>query len=150
MYRIDAKHNIYLSRGDDFSFSYPVRLSKDSETIKFNSTDNCALDFYLFYPNSLNYEYVLRKTFRTDGITIVNVCGESKSRTTFSKNVMDDRGNIIIHIDSKDTMRIAPGQYKYQIRVQLYDPKTEDIKIKTITNRYDFFVIEDDLSNRVW
>ena len=107
------------------------------------------LFFYIFLPNSINYEFVLRKTFKTDGEIITEIVDEYESEVTTGNDNIDKNGNIIVRLTPSDTMSIRPGQYKYQIRVQVLD-EDENLVLKTVTNRKDFYVIEDDYSDRVW
>lgn len=150
MYRVDQHKNIYLSRGDDFSYTFPVYVDNSETAYKFEKNDNCMLFFYIFIPNSINYEFVMKKTFGTDGNIITEFCDDkSPSTTSDNTNIIDDNGNIIVRLTEDDTMKIFPGQYKYQIRVKVKD-ETGNLVLKTVTNRKDFYVIEDDYSNRVW
>ena len=62
MYRIDQHKNIYLSRGDDFSYTFPVYVDNSETAYKFEKNDGCMLFFYIFIPNSINYEFVMKMT----------------------------------------------------------------------------------------
>lgn len=148
MYRVDQSKNIYLSRGDDFSYTFPVYVDNNTTPYHFTPTDGCMLFFYIFLPNSINYQYVLRKTFQTDGEIITELMGEDPESSSGNQNI-DSDGNIIVRLDSSDTMSILPGEYKYQLRVKVLD-SNDNLVLKTVTNRKDFYVIEDDYSNRVW
>lgn len=148
MYRVDQSKNIYLSRGDDFSYTFPVYVDNSTTPYHFTPTDGCMLFFYIFLPNSINYQYVLRKTFQTDGEIITELMGEDPESSSGNQNI-DSDGNIIVRLDSSDTMSILPGEYKYQLRVKVLD-SNDNLVLKTVTNRKDFYVIEDDYSNRVW
>ena len=106
------------------------------------------LFFYIFIPNSINYEFVMKKTFGTDG-SVTTEFSNDKSSTTKVLNNIDDKGNITVTLTEEDTMKIFPGQYKYQIRVKVKD-SSGNLVLKTVTNRKDFYVIEDDYSNRIW
>ena len=149
MYRIDQHKNIYLSRGDDFSYTFPVYVDNSKTAYQFVETDGCMLFFYIFLPNSINYEFVLRKTFKTDGDTITDFENDDDPQTTSGNQNIDDKGNIIVKLTPEDTMSILPGEYKYQIRVRVRDANN-NLVLKTVTNRKDFYIIEDDYSNRVW
>ena len=149
MYRVDQHKNIYLSRGDDFSYTFPVYVDSSETAYHFEANDGCMLFFYIFLPNSINYEFVLRKTFKTDGEIITDIVGSDFPDTTYDNDNIDEKGNIIIRLTPDDTMAILPGEYKYQLRVQVLDADN-NLVLKTVTNRKDFYVIEDDYSNRVW
>lgn len=149
MYRVDQHKNIYLSRGDDFSYTFPVYVDNSETAYQFVEADGCMLFFYIFLPNSINYEFILRKTFKTDGDIVTDFENEDDPQITSGNQNIDSKGNIIVRLTPKDTMSILPGQYKYQIRVQVLDENNE-LVLKTVTNRKDFYVIEDDYSNRVW
>lgn len=149
MYRVDQHKNIYLSRGDDFSYTFPVYVDNSETAYHFEENDGCMLFFYIFLPNSINYEFVLRKTFKTDGEIITDIVGSDFPDTTYDNDNIDEKGNIIIRLTPDDTMAILPGEYKYQLRVQVLDADN-NLVLKTVTNRRDFYVIEDDYSNRVW
>ena len=90
----------------------------------------------------------MKKTFGTDG-SVTTEFNNDKSSTTKILNNIDDKGNIIVRLTEEDTMKIFPGQYKYQIRVKVKD-SSGNLVLKTVTNRKDFYVIEDDYSNRIW
>ena len=149
MYRVDQSKNIYLSRGDDFSYTFPVYVDNSTTPYHFTPTDGCMLFFYIFLPNSINYQYVLRKTFKTNGEIITDIMGNDFSDVTYDNDNIDEKGNIIVRLTPDDTMSILPGEYKYQLRVQVLD-EDDNLVLKTVTNRKDFYVIEDDYSNRVW
>lgn len=149
MYRVDQHKNIYLSRGDDFSYTFPVYVDNEKTAYHFEQDDGCMLFFYIFLPNSINYEFVLRKTFKTDGEIITEIVDEYESEVTTGNDNIDENGNIIVRLTPNDTMSIRPGQYKYQIRVKVLD-EDNNLVLKTVTNRKDFYVIEDDYSDRVW
>lgn len=148
MYRVDQHKNIYLSRGDDFSYTFPVYVDNSETAYKFEKNDGCMLFFYIFIPNSINYEFVMKKTFGTDGSVITEFSNDKASTTKVINNI-DDKENIIVTLTEEDTMKIFPGQYKYQIRVKVKD-SAGNLVLKTVTNRKDFYVIEDDYSNRIW
>lgn len=149
MYRVDQSKNIYLSRGDDFSYTFPVYVDNSTTPYHFTPTDGCMLFFYIFLPNSINYQFVLRKTFKTNGEIITDIMGNDFSDVTYDNDNIDEKGNIIVRLTPDDTMSILPGEYKYQLRVQVLD-EDDNLVLKTVTNRKDFYVIEDDYSNRVW
>lgn len=149
MYRIDQHKNIYLSRGDDFSYTFPVYVDNSETAYQFVETDGCMLFFYIFLPNSINYEFVLRKTFKTDGDIITDFKNDDDPQTTSGNQNIDAKGNIIVRLTPEDTMSILPGEYKYQLRVRVRD-ENNNLVLKTVTNRKDFYIIEDDYSNRVW
>ena len=90
----------------------------------------------------------MKKTFGTDG-SVTTEFSNDKSSTTKVLNNIDDKGNITVTLTEEDTMKIFPGQYKYQIRVKVKD-SYGNLVLKTVTNRKDFYVIEDDYSNRIW
>lgn len=149
MYRVDQHKNIYLSRGDDFSYTFPVYVDNSETAYQFVETDGCMLFFYIFLPNSINYEFVLRKTFKTNGDIVTEFENEEDPQTTSGNQNIDNKGNIIVRLTPDDTMSILPGEYKYQIRVRVRDANN-NLVLKTVTNRKDFYIIEDDYSNRVW
>ena len=149
MYRVDQHKNIYLSRGDDFSYTFPVYVDNSETAYQFVETDGCMLFFYIFLPNSINYEFVLRKTFKTNGDIVTEFENEEDPQTTSGNQNIDAKGNIIVKLTPEDTMSILPGEYKYQLRVRVRDANN-NLVLKTVTNRKDFYIIEDDYSNRVW
>ena len=108
MYRIDQHKNIYLSRGDDFSYTFPVYVDNSETAYKFEKNDGCMLFFYIFIPNSINYEFVMKKTFGTDG-SVTTEFSNDKSSTTKVLNNIDDKGNITVRLTEEDTMKIFPG-----------------------------------------
>ena len=148
MYRIDRHKNIYLSRGNEKKKKIKIYVDNSETAYKFEKNDGCMLFFYIFIPNSINYEFVMKKTFGTDG-NITTEFSNDKSSTTKVLNNIDDKGNITVTLTEEDTMKIFPGQYKYQIRVKVKD-SSGNLVLKTVTNRKDFYVIEDDYSNRIW
>lgn len=149
MYRVDQHKNIYLSRGDDFSYTFPVYVDNSETAYKFEKNDGCMLFFYIFLPNSIDYEFVMKKTFKTNGDIVTETSSSTSSKTTQGNENVDENGNIIIRLTEEDTMKILPGQYKYQLRVNVKD-SSGNLVLKTVTNRKDFYVIEDDYSNRIW
>ena len=101
MYRVDQHKNIYLSRGDDFSYTFPVYVDNSETAYKFEKNDGCMLFFYIFIPNSINYEFVMKKTFGTDG-SVITEFSNDKASTTKALNNIDDKGNIIVTLTEED------------------------------------------------
>ena len=95
MYRVDQHKNIYLSRGDDFSYTFPVYVDNSETAYQFVETDGCMLFFYIFLPNSINYEFVLRKTFKTNGDIVTEFENEEDPQTISGNQNIDNKGNII-------------------------------------------------------
>ena len=67
--------------------------------------------------------------------------GNDFSDVTYDNDNIDEKGNIIVRLTPDDTMSILPGEYKYQLRVQVLD-EDDNLVLKTVTNRKDFYVID--------
>lgn len=152
MFTIDSNYNINISRGDDVQFLFTAYANSTSRLV-FNSADGCKLYFYVFTPNSEGYEYLLKKTYQTDGtiITTYNAKYRILDTTTTGNTNLDSNGNFIITLTSSDTLNLPVGKQKYQIRGLLIDPNDNSKFVnRTMCNRYDFNIIEDDYSERIW
>lgn len=152
MYRIDHNKNVYISRGDDIEFIFPIRY-EDGTPYVFKKDDNGELHFYIMKYNSQKYEFLLRKIFSTDGSIICDYDTSLGLEATVQccSNTLDNNGNIIITLTSEETMALPVGQLVYQVRGKLNDNSTPSkLVTKTLCNRHGFTVIEDDFSNRQW
>lgn len=139
---------------DDYGITFTGSpVTGDTLTVVYAVSDGCELYFYVFTPAAQGYDFLLKKTFKTNGdiITELNPKRRIAPVTISGTPNVDSLGNALITLKSSDTMNVPVGSFKYQVRAQVLSPSVPVTYItRTISNRYGFNVIEDDFSERVW
>lgn len=125
-----------------------VPQEQDTITVEFTACDGCYVELLILQPNSIDYEFVCKKTYYTSGLVTLQFDNSDVPETSLYRPTVTSDGNILLSLEADDTMKIYPGQYKYQIRGVILIDDVE--RVKTLTNCKDFYIIEDDYSNRVW
>jgi hypothetical protein len=129
-----AKNIIKLNRGDSYEFkiSVPVK-NEDGNIVNYILTDKDVIYFALLYPHQRFEDAIIIKGYdHTDHII------EHGANT----------GEILIKIEPKDTMQLAPGIYYYTVKLQrggtpgVFDTHTEPYEIRTIIERTKFIINE--------
>lgn len=87
----------------------------------------------------------LKKSFRTDGLITTErmTLRGPQIDTSFHPDIVTEDHNMLLSIDSKDTMFLERGEYKYVLKIKFLDVVTKDYKIDTVTNRYSLYLLDD-------
>ena len=124
-----AKNIIKLNRGDSYEFKISIPDKKDN-TKSFILTDTDAVYFALLYPHQQFEDAIIIKGYDyTDHIV-------EKGTNT---------GEILVKIEPKDTVNLAPGIYYYTIKLLQGGTlgKIDDAKeVITIIERTKFIINE--------
>ena len=155
MFTINTNKVIKMNRGDDVQFPLFLNNGTRSNPIRyeFEKDDGCEVYFYLLPVHGDYEDFVLKKTFSTSGI-IITETEEGASSTKYVDTVINDNKDVVITLDSEDTVNLCPGQYIYVARARIL---TEKINSKNllknneyttlqITNKYNFYLLDDDIN----
>lgn len=117
MNKIFENKTIYLTRGDSAMFTFELNagsnLFPDIQTLQ----DGDKVYFGLMEPNQMFENSILKKRF-------LNTDCENKHEVS-------------IKIDPKDTARLLPGRYYYQIKLE-----KNSGDVITIVDKKQFFILE--------
>ena len=120
MFNLSINNIVTLSRGD--SISCPLFLNA--------GTDVCLVRRVI-----KDGEYVYFAIERPNQIfENAEVCKK------FDKNNLNKNGDIVIEIDSEDTINLCPGTYYYEIKAKLLDDENNYI-INTVVEKTKFIII---------
>lgn len=181
MFTVNSNMAIKMNRGDDVQFPLFVNNGTRSNPIRyeFETDDGCEIYFYLL-PVNLSYEnFVLKKTFKTSGEIITQKSPTGVMVTTYFETINQNK-DMVITLDSSDTIDLEPQQYNYVVRAKIltekikspnlvnrayYGPDSNlvgygeadfmiledksDYTTLQITNKYNFYLLDDDV-NRAW
>lgn len=134
MFRINGDQSILMNRGD--STRFPLFINKGSRLhpirYGFEVGDPHEIYFYILQPNQRFEDAFFIKTFK---------CVEGN---------INENGDMIISLDSNDTINFPEGRYLYLIRAKLYNDATGKFDIVTVTNKHEFYLIDDNYTQRSW
>lgn len=121
---------------------------QDGDSFEIDLNPIQEIYFYLMKPNCTFDNSVLKKTFRTNGeiITYKN----SEETISYRNENVNENGDMVIRLLSEDTYDLFPGEYFYMFRAKVISYSDDSIIYNTITNKYPFYLIEDDFSDRSW
>lgn len=157
MFTVNTNRVIKMNKGDDAQF--PLFLNngiRDNPVrYEFEKNDGCEVYFYILPVHGSFENYILKKTFKTDG-TIITEKLYRDTKMESVDTIINDNKDVVITLNEDDTVDIVPGQYIYVCRAKILTSKINSKNIlKTnryttlqITNKYDFYLLDDDI-NRV-
>lgn len=138
---------ITVNRGDDFSIPLFINRGTELSPVRYTLTGDDEVYLGIF---SAGADYLLdpeeTKFFVEDevvylGIPEINRYFESAViRKTFTKDNLNENGDVIIKFSNIDTRFLLPGKYYYQIRASI--TKDNDEYINTIVKKTSFVVLE--------
>lgn len=125
MFRIGNNGVITMHRGDDISF--PLFLNKGTEyapiRYEFNVGDGCEVYFYIMLPHTTFDNALVKKTFTTE-------TGEN----------INENKDMIISLDSSDTMNLYQREYFYEVRVKVF--LNGKYEYNTVIGRTPILIVE--------
>lgn len=125
---IDLSRNgiIEVNRGDSFELPLFINQGTDITPIRYNmKNSNSEVYVGVMEPNQPFERAIIRKKY--------------------TKNDVNENGDIVIKFSSNDTVCLLPGKYYYQIKIKLYnnyDNNKEDYNINTIVPMTQFIIVE--------
>lgn len=125
---IDLSRNgiIEVNRGDSFELPLFINQGTDITPIRYNmKNSNSEVYVGVMEPNQPFERAVIRKKY--------------------TKNDVNENGDIIVKFSSNDTVCLLPGKYYYQIKIKLYnnyDNNKDDCNINTIVPMTQFIIVE--------
>ena len=125
---IDLSRNgiIEVNRGDSFELPLFINQGTDITPIRYNmKTSNSEVYVGVMEPNQPFERAIIRKKY--------------------TKNDVNENGDIVVKFSSNDTVCLLPGKYYYQVKIKLYnnyDNNKEDCNINTIVPMTQFIIVE--------
>lgn len=120
MFKIFPNHIIQVNRGDTFQFPFEINLGTALYPDKYILQENDVLYLGVCEPNQCFENAIIKKKF--------------------TKDDLDENGNVIINFSSSDTEYLSLGVYYYEIKLLYYVNNIENIITllpKTIFNIYN-------------
>lgn len=120
MLDISQNNRIMVTRGDTFSVPLFINQGTELKPIRYVLKDQDKIYFAIMRPNQ-PFECALVKK-------------------VYSKENINEYGDIVIEIEHDDTRCLEPGKYFYQIKAQLYNEEKDKLEINTIVSKTEFWI----------
>lgn len=158
MFTVNTNRVIKMNRGDEVQF--PLFLNNGTRLnpirYEFDVEDGCEIYFYILPVNGSFDDYLLKKTFYSSG-GCVSEFPYQASITDNSRVNINDKKDMVIYLCKEDTQFLIPGEYMYVVRAKIATDKinsanlikSEPYMTFQVTNKYSFYLIDDDI-NRAW
>ena len=112
---------IQLTRGDSVRYPLFINAGSDMNIVRYELHDNDRVYFALMEPNQ-PFECALVKQI-------------------YSKDDLNDYGDIVIKLTPDDTAALIPGKYYYQIKLRKYIAEN-DYEVITVIDKTEFWIQE--------
>lgn len=156
MFTINTDRCIKMNIGDDVQFPLFLNNGTRSNPVRyeFEKDDGCEVYFYILSVNGCYDNFILKKTFNTNG-TITTEKGNSDEIEEYQvDSIINDNKDIVITLDSSDTIDLCPNEYIYVVRAKILTEKINSKNIVKnneyttiqITNRYYFYLLDDNIN----
>lgn len=122
MLSVDNSGNITVNRGDTFKLPLFIDCNKDIfNSVRFPLKEGDKIFFFLIEPNTSIKHYLLKQIY--------------------TKEDVNENGDIMLKFINQDTSWIAPGTYYYEIKLQRqWEEKFKDVLI-TVVPRRKFIIL---------
>ena len=100
MFELSINNIVTVSRGDSFECPLFLNQGTDVSPIRYEIQDDEYVIFAIERPNQPFECAVFKKTFTKDNLNA--------------------HGDVVVKIESKDTLNLCPGNYFYEIKAYLY------------------------------
>ncbi len=121
MLNVDKNNIVAVTRGD--TFSIPIFLNKGTaiNPVRYVLGDNDTLYVGIMEPNQPFEQAIIKKKYTKDDL-----------------NTHED---IVLRLESSDTVCLIPGKYYYQVKLDMVDSE-EKHNINTVIKKTEFFIVE--------
>ena len=154
MFTINTNYVIKMNRGEDVQFPLFINNGTKLNPIRytFENNDGCEVYFYLIPIHGSYEDFILKKTYTTDN-HIVTESHEAIITKRVNTNINANK-DIVITLEEEDTKNLCPGHYKYLVRAKVLTDKinsknlvnNNEYSVLQVTNKYDFYLIDDDIN----
>ena len=122
MVTVDNSGNITISRGDTFKLPLFIDCDKNIfNMVRFPLKEGDKIFFFLVEPNTSIRHYLLKQTY--------------------TKEDVNENGDIMLKFINQDTSWIAPGTYYYEIKLQRQWEEAFKDALITIVPRRKFVIL---------
>lgn len=120
MIDISQNNRIVVTRGDTFSVPLFINQGTEMNPIRYSLKDEDKVYLGIMYPNQ-SFENALVKK-------------------VYTKENLNEYGDILLEIEHEDTRCLEPGKYFYQIKAQIYNQEKDKFEINTIVSKTEFWI----------
>ena len=123
MFNVFQNGTIYVTRGDSFQMPLVLNVGTKLEPLTYELTDNSFVYFGLMEPNQQFEDAIVRKKYTKDDV--------------------NEYGQVVIEFTPQDTQCLLPGKYYYQVKLQVFE-QTNPTKyyVETVIDKTLFFIME--------
>ena len=156
MFTVNTNWDIKMNKGDDVQFPLFINNGTRVNPIRyeFENYDGCEVYFYLIPIHGSFEDYYIKKIFNTDGTITTYYKGQEEPTVKYVDTIINKNKDVVITLDSEDTINLCPQQYIYVVRAKVLTDKINSpniVKNDTyttlqVTNRYDFYLLDDDIN----
>jgi hypothetical protein len=121
----DLSYNgiITVNRGDSFSMPLILNIGNNMDPKRYELTEHSFVYFAVMEPNQPFETALIRKRYTKDDV--------------------NENGDVLIKFKPQDTQCVLPGKYYYQVKLQICNPDDpEDYEVHTIIDKTLFWIME--------
>ena len=122
MFRIDSNNIVTISRGDTGLFTIFINQGTEFAPERYILQKDDKLYLGVMEPNQLFEDAIIKKVFDSTNV--------------------DDDGDVIVELQSKDTEHLLSGLYYYQLKLEKVEEETSAVTIDTIRPNTRFYIID--------
>ena len=122
MFNLTNNGIITITRGDYFSIPLFINAGSEMKPMRYKLSDLDEVYFGVMESNQLFENAIIRKKFTSED--------------------MNKNGDIVIEIQSKDTMCLLPGKYFYQVKLNKFNSDKNEYEVNTLIPKTQFFIEE--------
>ena len=119
MFHIAKNGIITLTRGDTFQLPLFINLGTPLSPIQFELKEGDVVTFRVMRANEKSEDATIKKVFTKDDI--------------------DEKGNVIVRFEQSDTIALEPDTYYYEVKLNFVREEQENVN--TIVERTKFYLI---------
>ena len=112
---------IKLTRGDTVQLPLFINKGTAMQPVRYELQDGDEVYLALMQPNQYFEDAILKKKFTKDNL--------------------NDHGDVLIRFESEDTVQLIPGKYYYQIKAKFLNVEG-NYDVNTLVERTQFIILE--------